>query len=373
MPEEYVGVSACILKLDGRTAIQATSGQGDGGTQGYWFLESVQVDKQCDCPDMFTVELDIRTGAEIQVLDQIREGQEVEILLGPVGKEQRVFLGEVHYIEPHFRYRGKSTVSVSGYDKTHRLTRGTSSRTWGDGIQSQDLKGTALKDIVEKAGSYTGASDGLSADQIKKSAGAKTAYIPQLNVSDYQMLRALQTDLDATRPAGNPVLVLVRDAAHAQNEVVVHEARFSLSTVNQVARVEVRGWDPKNKRAIVGVASAPDHTFGGTAGHAATGKALYGNPSTGKVLTIVDRPVDSKEEAEKIAKAIFNKLSMEFVTGEVDFKGDPRIKPGDLVELKQFGARFSGKYLVRRVTHIMVPRSMPFTTRIHIARTDIGA
>lgn len=375
MPEDYKGVSACILKLDGRTAIQASSGQGGGGgeAQGEWFLESVQVDKQYDCPDMFTVELDIRTGAEIQILDDLKEGQEVEILMGPMGKELSVFQGEIHYIEPHFRHRGKSTVSVGGYDKTHRLTRGTSSRTWGDGVQTQDLKASALQDVVEKAGSATGASDGLRVDQVKKSSGPKTAYVPQLNVSDYQMLRSMQTDLDATQIAGNPVVVLVREAAHNPNEVVIHEARFSLSTVNQVARVEVRGWDPKAKKAIVGVATAPNHSFGGTPGHEATGKALYGNPSTGKVLTIVDRPVDSKEEAEAIAKSIFDKLAMDFVTAEVDFHGDPRLKPGDLVELKQFGKRFSGKYLVRRVTHLMMPRSIPFTTRIQIARTDIGA
>lgn len=371
MPDDYKGVSACILKLDGQTVIQASSGQG-GGAQGQWFLESVQVDRQHDCPDMFTVELDIRSGAEIQVLDDLKEGQEVEILMGPMGQEKPVFKGEIHYIEPHFRYRGKSTVSVGGYDKTHRLTRGTTSRTWGDGIQSQDLKTLAIQEVVDKAGAASGASDGLSADQVKKSKGPKAAYIPQLNVSDYQMLRAMQTDLDATQVAGNPVLVLVREAAHAQDEVVVHEARFSLSTVNQVSKVEVRGWDPKAKKAIVGTATAPDHTFGGTPGHEATGKALYGNASTGKVLTIVDRPVDSKEEAESIAKAIFDKLAMDFVTGEVDFHGDPRIKPGDLVELKQFGKRFSGKYLVRRVTHLMMPRSLPFTTRIQIARSDIG-
>jgi len=375
MADDYKGVSACVLKLDGQTAIQASSGQGAGGSQaqGAWYLESVQVDKQLDCPDMFTVELDIRSGADIRILDDLKEGQEVEILMGPVGKEQSVFKGEIHYIEPHFRHRGKSTVSIGGYDKTHRLTRGTSSRTWGDGIQSQDLKSSALSDVVQKAGSWDeGAMDGLSADGVKKSKGPKASYVPQLNVSDYQMIRAMQSDLEATQVAGNPVLTLVRDAPHGQGETVIHEARFSLSTVNQVARVEVRGWDPKAKKAIVGVATAPEHSFGGTPGHQATGKALYGNASTGKVLTIVDRPVDSKEEADRIAQSIFSKLAMDFVTAEVDFHGDPRVKPGDLVELKEFGKRFSGKYMVRRVTHIMMPRSLPFTTRIQIARTDIG-
>jgi len=371
MPERNPLVCACILKLDGKTVIEAKTGTAEQ-KEGQWYLESVEVDKELDAPDMFRVELHMRPGAQIDILDQVCEGQEVEILLGPVGSEKQVFVGEIHYIEPSFRYEGKSTLAIGGYDRTHRLTRGTQSRTWGDGLNPADLKKLAIQDIVQKASSYTGQSDRLNLNAIKTSDGPKVSYIPQLNVPDFQMLRALQSDIDASKAQGSPVVTIVRDGSLGPNEVLVHEAHFSLSTVNQYGRVEVRGWDDKRKKAIVGVATAPTHSFGGTPAPQATGKALYGSPSSGKVLTIVDRPVESQEEAEKLAKAIFNRLAMDFVTGDVDIQGDPRLKPGDLVELKGFGARFSGKYMVRKVTHLLIPRVIGYRTKLKIARCDVG-
>ncbi|NOZ02045.1 MAG: phage late control D family protein, partial [Deltaproteobacteria bacterium] len=329
-------------------------------------------------------------GADIQILDDLREGKSVEILMGPMGQEVTVMKGEIHYLEPRFRHGGKSTVTVGGYDRSHRLTRGTRSRTWGDGIQAQDLYPSVVRDVISKAQDHSGTRDGLSPETVD-GPGAKYSYIPQLNVSDFRFMKSLGRDADNKVDAetdrddrkvsfhkvdvtGEPVAVLVREAAHAGNEVPIHEAGFNLSTVQQYSRVEVRGWDPRKKKAIVGVADSAAYDLGGTMkGWEATGEALYGNASAGKVLTVVDRPVDSKEEADAVAKAIFNQLSMEFITGEVDFKGNPSINPGDVVELKQFGARFSGKYLVVQVTQLMIPRAMGYTTRLKIARNDLGS
>jgi len=392
MPSNQTGAGSCIIKIDEQTVVQASSGGGGNNQQpaGHMHMESVQVDKRMDCPDMFLVDFNMRVGSDIQILDDLREGKEIEILMGPAGREATVLKGEIHYIEPHFRHGGKSTVTIGGYDRSHRLTRGTSSRTWGDGVQAQDLYPSVVSDVISKAEDHSGTRDGLSPDNVE-APGAKFSYIPQLNVSDYMFMKSLGRDVDKNTDAdtgtddrnvsfkkvdvtGEPVKVLVRDAAHAQDEEAIHEAHFKLSTVQQYAMVEVRGWDTKKKKAIVGTSQAAEYDFQGTVkGWEATGEALYGNPSAGKVLTVVDRPVDSKEEAEAVAKAIFNQLSMDFITGEVDFKGDAAIGPGDIVELKQFGERFSGRYLITQVTQLMIPRAMGFTTRLKIARNDLGA
>ncbi|MBL6975021.1 MAG: phage late control D family protein [Deltaproteobacteria bacterium] len=391
MPSDQTGVSSCIIKMDGEAVVQANSSGTNGAGQpaGHMYMESAQVDKRLDCPDMFLLDLDIRVGADIQLLDELREGKEVEILMGPMGQEATVLKGEIHYLEPHFRHGGKSTVTVGGFDRSHRLTRGTRSRTWGDGIQAQDLYPSVVRDVITKSEDHSGTRDGLSPDTVD-GPGAKFAYIPQMNVSDYLFMKSLGRDVDKKVDAdtdeddrkvsfhkvevsGNPAIILVRESAHADGEVAIHEAHFNLSTVQQYAKVEVRGWDPKKKKAILGTCKAAEYDMGGsTKGWEATGEALYGSAGSGKVLTIVDRPVDSKEEAEAVAKAVFNQMSMEFITGEVDFKGDPALNPGDLVELKQFGERFSGRYLVTQVTQFMVPRSMGFTTRLKIARNDLG-
>lgn len=391
MPSDHPGVSSCIIKVDQQTVVQANSSGTDNAQQpaGHMFMESAQVDKRLDSPDMFLFDLDIRVGSDIQILDELREGKSVEILMGPTGQEATVIKGEIHYLEPHFRHGGKSTVTVGGFDRSHRLTRGTRSRTWGDGVRAQDLYPSVVRDVISKAEDHSGTRDGLNPDTVD-GPGAKFSFIPQLNASDYLFMKSLGKDVDTKVDAdtdqddskvsfhnvdvtGNPIIVLVREAAHADGEVAIHEASFNLSTVQQYAKVEVRGWDPKKKKAIVGTAQAAKYDLGGTTkGWEATGEALYGNASAGKVLTIVDRPVDSKEEADTVAKAIFNQLSMDFITGEVDFRGDPAINPGDVVELKQFGERFSGRYLVVQVTQLMVPRAMGFTTRLKLARNDLG-
>jgi len=91
----------------------------------------------------------------------------------------------------------------------------------------------------------------------------------------------------------------------------------------------------------------------------------------GRTVRLVDRPVDSKAEADAIAKAIFNHLSMDFITGEVDFAGDPAIQAGDVIETKGFGERFSGKYLVLEVNQSYHAKSQGFRTRLKIARNDV--
>ncbi|MBM4396057.1 MAG: hypothetical protein FJ087_10240 [Deltaproteobacteria bacterium] len=379
-------VSSCLIKVDGKVVAQSAAGPAGGADTGY--LDTVSVDKRIDCPDAFQFELDIRIESKIILLDDMREGKPVEILMGTPGSEVPVFKGEIHYIEPHFRHGGTSTLMVSGYDKSHRLTRGTSSRTWGDGIQDADLHSSAVQDVISKAADGVAeVRDGLSAQKVE-SPGVQTRYIPQMNVSDYQFLKWLghdadrKVDADTAKddsqlmfrpidPTRSPVKVLVREARMGEDQTQIHEARFSLSTIRQVARVEVVGWDPKRKKTIVGEADASDYTFGGTPGHKATGKGLYGSDTAGKVLRIVDRPVDSKAEADAIAKSIFNHLSMDFITGEVDFQGDPKVAAGDVVEMKEFGERFSGKYLVLEVSHSYRTKGEGFRTRCRIARNDV--
>ncbi len=371
-------VKSCILKLDGKERVSTTSGGGSTQTP-LGSLESLRVDLRLDAPAMFAVELDLRTDAAVTILDELSPGMTIEILLGDVGKEAAVFKGEVHYIEPHFRFEGVSTVSVGGYDHSHRLTRGTRSRTWGNGVESSQQFPSVVKDVIQQAG------DSLSPDV--DSLQTRVTYVPQLNVSDYQMLQWLAQhggkDVQADTPnddkkirfkspdlSADPILTLVRESPRGDGEEAVREARFSMSTVRQVAAVEVRGWDALNKKAIVGVAKSTSREFGGEPGHEVAGKALYGSTSKGKVLTIVDHPVESQQEAEVVAQALFDRLSMDFLTGEVDFPGNPKMQPGVQVKMRGFGQHFDGKYLVTECAHEMIPKASGYVTRIKIARND---
>ncbi|HOU53369.1 MAG TPA: hypothetical protein PLQ97_05515 [Myxococcota bacterium] len=380
-------VRSCIVKIDGKTQVEGTSGGGSSPTFAAR-LESVQVDKRLDAPDMFLLDLDLRQDAQLLLVDDLKEGKTIEILLGPVGAEKQVFKGEIDYIEPHYRHEGTSTLLLGGYDPSHRLTRGTSSKTWGDGVQQQDLLPTAVRDVINNAQEVQGTRDGLSARKVDVPR-ARTAYIPQFNVSDWHFIRWLGQDVDRVVDADaaadpkqlsfappdvnrEPRRVLVREAPRGEKERLIKEARFQLNTVRQVSRVEVRGWDPKHKKAIVGTATDAAWRLPGKPGWEATGEALYGKGSAGKVLTITDRPVDSQEEAEAIAKAVFTQLSLDYLTAEIDYEGDPEVTAGDIVEVRGFGKRFDGRYLVAGCTQEMVPRTIGYVTHLRLARNTVA-
>lgn len=380
-------VGSCIVRIDGQTFVSSRSGGGERPAETEALLESAQVDKALENPGMFSLDIVMRSGADIRVLDDLREGSDVEILMGDVGAEKPVFKGEIHYIEPNFRHGDGSTVVVSGYDFSHRLTRGTRSRAWGDGGQARDSTSAILRDVIEQSGDVNGTSDGFV---VETGAGDGVSYVPQFNVSDYQFIRSLGKDPKSSGENGSgagadnpkialggpdllktPVITLVRENAR-QGQTLVHEAQFALSTVRQVARVEVRGWDYRRKKAIVGCAEEAGFDFGGQPGWKATGRGLYGRESGGKVLTIVDRPVDSIEEADAVAKSIFAGLSMDFIQGNADFAGTPELSAGDIAEFSGFGKRFDGKYLVERCTHVLSPRSGGFSTKIKFSRNSVG-
>jgi phage protein D len=131
----------------------------------------------------------------------------------------------------------------------------------------------------------------------------------------------------------------------------------------------VRGWDPLVKEPILGFCEAVSEAFDGTTGPATAGTAHYGAAGTGRTITIVDVPVASQEEADQLAASIFDQQAMDFLTADVMIEGVPSASAGDIVELKQFGTRYSGKYLVQSAQHLVQGGAKnPYTTRFQLIR-----
>ena len=146
-------------------------------------------------------------------------------------------------------------------------------------------------------------------------------------------------------------------------------ADFRLSTVRQVARVEVRGWDGILKKPLLGKAETVSMVIGGSEGFKQAGKAHYGSPSSGRVLSIVDVPVASAGEAKEIAQSIMDKLSMDWMTADVVIEGRPDLHAGVVVELAEFGTRYSGECLVEGCQHVYIAGSgQSYRTYLKLAR-----
>jgi phage protein D len=357
------------IKIAGSTSIQGDAGaiETRGGTQ----ILSVTVDMRLDTPDMFVVEYDMMDQEKIAALDTFQEGQEVEVQLGfesPV----TVMKGEIAYIEPHFDSVSGNRCSIVGYDKSHRLTRGMKPGTWGDGLKPQVGSSGVTSDVVSKSGAHIGgASDGLATDKVKPKNDPKMSYIPKLNTNDYQFLKALgqdtasATNADAGKlsfrapdPSGSAKITLTRDRLEegGAKSIPAQTVKFKLSSAKQYSQVEVRGWDPNTKKNIVGVAKSSTFNFDASEkGWTSTNKGFYNSGSSGRTYVVVDQPVETKEQAEKLAQSIFDQLSMDYLTGEATFDGQPELKAGDVIELKGYGKRYSGKYVLTSVTHTFRP------------------
>src|SRR5262249_34412405 len=123
----------------------------------------------------------------------------------------------------------------------------------------------------------------------------------------------------------------------------------TLTVARQVSKVLVRGWDPKTKKPIQGGASRkdlPSTPKGGTSGPEIVEKMLGD-----KHEVVVDAPVNSKEEADALAKSLLRERAYDYITGAGQCIGLPDLRPGDNVELTGLGDRFSGTYYVKKADH----------------------
>ena len=91
----------------------------------------------------------------------------------------------------------------------------------------------------------------------------------------------------------------------------------------------------------------------------------------GKKLVVVDRPVESQEEATMVAQSILDDLSMEFITGEAEFEGVPTLRAGNVIQFMGYGDRFDGPYLVTSCQHVFNPGESAYTCRVEIQRNYV--
>jgi phage protein D len=150
------------------------------------------------------------------------------------------------------------------------------------------------------------------------------------------------------------------------------EFKPTVTAVEQVKSVEVRGWDPTTKQAITHKAT-PENTAGVSGSGAATGPAAaarLGGVVDSRREVVIDAPVASVEEARHLAEALLTERAYEFLTGHGKAIGLPEMRPGDNVVIEGVGSRFGGTYFVTGVTHTL--NSSGFLTEFDVRKTYEG-
>jgi phage protein D len=86
-------------------------------------------------------------------------------------------------------------------------------------------------------------------------------------------------------------------------------------------------------------------------------------------LAIVDNMIIDPEDAENMAKARYNVILKEFITGSGKCVGDPVIRAGKTLEIKGLGERINGTYYLISTIHSI--KNGIYNTSFKVRRTGI--
>lgn len=314
--------------------------------QEFMEIASVQVDNTLKGADRFSFTVNSTFDFEARefphLMDTFAFGNSVEISLGyQDGKKLPLMLrGKVTAVQTSFPASGLPQINVSGYDLSYCMTKGKKSRNWTNKTDSYV--------VSQLAREY-----GLTPDV--KDTKVEHPKIEQSQESDMQFLEKL-ADRNGYELYAFDQKLLFQPPANDQKAVVSLEwgkglLSFSpeINISEQISKVEVRGWDVKSKKEIVGIAKQgeePGRDAGRRSG-AEIVKAVCRDQGELKVRV----PVFSQQEAKRRAEAILKKRSELFVQGSGESIGLPEIRANTNIELKGLGHPFNKTYYVEQTTH----------------------
>ncbi|MCB0165984.1 MAG: hypothetical protein KDI79_17250 [Anaerolineae bacterium] len=300
---------------------------------------SLQFDSSLDTADMFTLRLN---NADLRLTDSalFNVGKDVEIYMGYVGNLQPMMLGEITAVSPSFPQSGAPMLTVTGYDKSHRMRQNHRTRAFlfsnASLIAAQIAAEHLLIPVVDPTP------------------------IPFKNKMQYGSDMALLKEL-ARRNFFETYVYwdkLYFRFPRPQTEAVVLEwgrnlSSFDprLSTSGQVGMLQILDYDQELAQTIVGLVPVIATNFDLDTVIERLGQGfidqLVGLGS--KCLSI--ESANSFPDALALAKALLSEILEGLFEGSGSCIGIPELRAGKMVEIQGVGKRFSGSYRLRRVTH----------------------
>jgi phage protein D len=324
----------CLIKINGAHIPQELM----------QILDEVVVDASLHMPDMFIIRVqdyDLRwvDDALFNIGNPIEISVETGDELGAHGG--LLIKGEITAIEPHFSSSGNHTVLIRGYDRSHRLHRGRKTRTF---LKQKDDA------VVQKIAGEVGLSSEIDATRVTYD------FILQNNQTNMEFLLARASRIGYQVYAAEGKLYFLKGTATLGEgpELALGETldsfQPSLTAGLQADQVTVKGWDEKGKQPIM--AQKPMNGSLNQGGMTKTGGDTAAAAFGGAEMVLTNQPVFSPDEATALATGLSDDISREAIQAEGVCLGDPRIKPGWTVTIKNVGERFKGKYFVTSATHI---------------------
>jgi uncharacterized protein len=282
--------------------------------------------------------------------DVFREGNGLTVDLGYGKQLKRIFDGEITAISPSFPESGTPTVRIEAYTRLHRLRGAPQTRTF---------VGMTDREIAQKV------ADELKLKLDADDPGVVHPYVIQFNQTDLAFLleraRRIRYEVrvdertlrfkrggEGRQQALSLVWGATAGTPPGESAEPLRSFNPTMNTLRPVDHVIVRGHDPKKNEPIEARAGAGDADA--TTGNDRTGVSVSAGAFGARGQTVVDRPVASRTEAANLARALYTRRALEFVTGSGTAVGLPELTAGRVVRLLGLG-RFSGRYYVTQSTH----------------------
>ncbi len=323
-------------------------------------VEGVTVEDEINLPAMFSIKLnmvDSKNGKWRGIdLKTFKPGDKIAVSIG-LDKAEPIVSGEITSLE--LNLCSHSILEIRGYDLLHRLRMGTRNKVF-----------TKKKD--SEIASEIAKEHGLS-PQVDDT---KTIYpyVFQNNLSNYEFLLKRAAYLDFELYTDDKKMYFVKSRAVKAPDLPdftykkdYEELTLELRTLTRGSKVVVRGWDIKEKKEMEATAKKGDETTkmdGKESGFDISSKAIEESPAAVWVENLIDL-----SEAQSAAKAAYNSLLKEFITGQGKCYGNPLVRAGKSVKLLGIDERFSGSYYIVSTIH-NIDKSGYMTT-FKVKRTGI--
>src|SRR5437868_5405100 len=266
-------------------------------------------------------------------------GESVLVRMGYGRELKTLFGGEITGLDPSFSSSRPPTLTVRGYDRSHRLQRGDKTRTF------IKLK---YSDIAAQV-----ATEAKLTPQVQDSRVVHD-FVQQARQSNLDFLRALAEKIDYLVMVEDKKLLFQRVANDEQGimtltmekDLIDFSAR--LSAAQQPSEVLVKGWDMKEKKEIIGKAGPGDES---SRMDGAKSASRLSQDNFGEAIEILSLPVMSQAEADQMAQARLNEISLSLVEGSGSTSGRTELRPGKVIKIAGVGERFSGRYYITDTAH----------------------
>jgi phage protein D len=312
-------------------------------------MQSLVVDQSLQKPDMFVITFADDEGNVLGAM-HLRVGSEIKVSAdGWMSEQVRTLIdGEITSIEASYDALDKKTV-VRGYDRSHRLHRGSRTDTYRN-VKDSDIAQT----LANRHGCDIGTID---------DSGATLDYVAQFNQTDWDFLsgRAREIGFEMSVEEGKfhfrqPTNATMGPDAPDGDQASTTQLTFGfdlvafrprVSAVGQPGEVQVRAWDPVNKQVILGNSSA-------MASHvdASTDPAQISQSFGRATHSIVDRPITTQGEADRIATAGAEQAGSSGFEAEGTALGNPDLRAGVAINVGGVADPFSGRYTLTETRHV---------------------